>query len=312
MGTPDFAVASLKALVEAGEKVVGVVTAPDRPAGRGQQLMSSPVKIFAFEHKIPVLQPVKLKDPSFFESLQSLKPDLFIVVAFRMLPESVWRLPPLGTFNLHASLLPQYRGAAPINWAVMNGEKETGLTTFFIDKEIDTGKIILQEKVIISDSMSAGDLHDELMIKGANLVLKTIGHINAGNTRLTNQTMLEKPGMVLKPAPKLFKEHCKINWTSESLKIYNFIRGLSPYPGAWTFFTNDNKEEISVKILSVEMLVSNKLMPPGKVYKSDKNELIVYSGNGAVRIMRLQPAGKKIMDTEEFLRGYRKNLITAR
>lgn len=309
MGTPDFAVASLKALAEAGEDVVGVVTAPDRPAGRGQQLRSSPVKVFALEHGIPVLQPEKLRDISFLESLQALKADLFIVVAFRMLPESVWKMPTLGTFNLHASLLPQYRGAAPINWAVMNGEKETGLTTFLIDEKIDTGKIILQEKVAITDNMTAGELHDILMNKGAKLVLKTVEFLNDSKSSLTSQTQLIEPGTILKPAPKLFKEHCKINWALENEKAYNFIRGLSPYPGAWTIFINEDKEEIPAKIIVAEVADVQESLDAGSLSQKDIDGIIVYTATGGIRILRLQPSGKKAMTAPEFLRGYRKKLI---
>jgi len=311
MGTPDFAVASLRALVEAGENVVGVVTAPDRPAGRGQKLKSSPVKIYSNKNNIPVLQPVKLKDPSFVESLNSLKAGIFIVVAFRMLPEVVWKMPLLGTFNLHASLLPQYRGAAPINWAVINGEKETGLTTFLIDEKIDTGKIILQEKVAISESTTAGELHDLLMEKGAKLVLKTVDCLLDSDFEFTTQSKMIEAGTDLKPAPKLFKEDCKIDWTLENKKVYNHIRGLSPYPGAWTIFLNENEEEVSAKILLAEMVETDKLLDPGTVSMETGNEIIVYSEDGALRILKLQAAGKKPMFTKDFLRGYRKRLVRA-
>ena len=311
MGTPDFAVASLRALVEAGENVVGVVTAPDRPAGRGQQLKSSPVKIYSTKHNIPVLQPVKLKDPSFTESLKSLNADIFIVVAFRMLPEVVWKMPLLGTFNLHASLLPQYRGAAPINWVVINGERETGLTTFLIDEKIDTGKIILQEKVSVSEFMTAGELHDLLMEKGAKLVLKTVRCLLDSDFEFTTQSIMIEVGTDLKPAPKLFKEDCKIDWTLENKKVYNHIRGLSPYPGAWTIFLNEDEEEVSAKILLAEIVKTDKLPDPGTVSRETDNEIIVYSENGAIRILKLQAAGKKPMSTNDFLRGYRKKLIRA-
>ena len=310
MGTPDFALASLKALVEGGENVAGVVTAPDRPAGRGQKIRSSPVKSFARENKIPVLQPLNLKDPSFVDSLKALKGDVFVVVAFRMLPEVIWKMPALGTFNLHASLLPQYRGAAPINWALINGEKETGLTTFLIDEKIDTGKIILQEKVPVSDTMTAGELHDILMFKGAALVLKTLDYLSGRDTSLTHQSNLITDGTELKAAPKLFKEDCKINWALENNKVYNLIRGLSPYPGAWTVFTNDIKEQFTAKIILAEKVETGQELEPGTVIQKD-DEIVVSSGVGAVRILQLQPAGKKPMQPREFLRGYRKKIVSA-
>jgi len=311
MGTPDFAVASLRALVEAGENIVGVVTAPDRPAGRGQQLKSSPVKRYSNEKNIPVLQPVRLKDPSFVEELRSLKADLFIVVAFRMLPELVWKMPLLGTFNLHASLLPQYRGAAPINWALINGESETGLTTFLIDEKIDTGKIILQEKVPVNESMTAGELHDILMVKGAELVIKTVDCLLDPDFQFIPQSSIVKAGTELKPAPKLFKEDCRIKWEHCSSRVYNFIRGLSPFPGAWTIFLNEDKEELSAKILFCEKVETMKSETPGFISQDVNNKLIVYTDDGGIQILKLQAAGKKPMSAGEFLRGYRKRLIRA-
>ena len=310
MGTPDFAVASLKALVEEGENVVAVVTSPDRPAGRGQKLRSSPVKTYALENELPVLQPVKFKEPDFLESLKALNADLFVVVAFRMLPEIVWKMPVIGTFNLHASLLPQYRGAAPINWAIINGEKESGLTTFLIDDKIDTGKIILQEKIAIHDDMTAGELHDILMDTGATLVVKTVKILSSGQPDLLNQSGLLEANLELKAAPKLFKEDCKINWLLDKNQVYNLIRGLSPYPGAWTIFLNEDNAQVAVKILRAE-ISQKELLQAGKISVFDNQELIVYAGNGAIKITHLQPAGKKPMTSLDFLRGYRKTLVQA-
>lgn len=308
MGTPDFAATILGKLLESGKEIVGVVTAPDRPSGRGQKLKSSPVKTMALTHNIPVLQAIKLKDPEFIESLASLNADFFIVVAFRMLPEVVWTIPSIGTFNLHASLLPQYRGAAPINWAIINGEKETGLTTFLIDHKIDTGKIILQEKVEISDEMTAGELHDVLMNKGADLVRETVDILSSGKAHSIDQDKLVEEGIVLKPAPKLFKKDCRINWTEDSQTVYNFIRGLSPYPGAWTIFVNDEGEEFSARILTATISPSGKEMRAGNISSIDTKNLIIYCESGALEIIHFQPEGKKRMTTEQFLRGYRKNL----
>jgi methionyl-tRNA formyltransferase len=249
MGTPDFAVASLKKLVENNCNIVAVITAPDRPAGRGQKLHETPVKQYAVSVGLPVLQPEKLKNSEFLETLRSYKADLQIVVAFRMLPEIVWAMPPLGTFNLHGSLLPQYRGAAPINWAVINGEKETGVTTFFIEKEIDTGKIIFKETLPISEDATAGTMHDELMEIGANLVLKTVRAIEAGDFPQEDQSSNET---TLKAAPKIFKEDCEIDWTKPSEAIRNFIRGLSPYPAAWTLLDGKVLKLFSTNYVSEE------------------------------------------------------------
>ncbi len=309
MGTPDFAATILDDIVKSGLEIVGVVTAPDRPAGRGQKLKSSPVKATSEAHKIPVLQPIKLKDPEFIQSLKSLKPDLFIVVAFRMLPEIVWSIPPFGTINLHASLLPQYRGAAPINWAIINGEKETGLTTFKIDHKIDTGRIILQEKVVLTDDMTAGDLHDILMNKGAGLITRTVDLLFSDKAELNDQNNLLESQDELKPAPKLFKENCRIDWSQSRQTIYNFIRGLSPYPGAWTVFCNQEGKEFSARVHSVSKKITDNDKPAGMIDQTNKLELVIHCESGALSINTFQPEGKKKMSAEQFLRGYRKILI---
>ena len=249
MGTPGFAVATLKAIVEAEYNIVGVITAPDKPAGRGRKIQESEVKKYALDKGLKILQPEKLKNPEFIAELESLKPDLQIVVAFRMLPEIVWQIPKIGTFNLHGSLLPQYRGAAPINWAVINGEKATGLTTFLIDKEIDTGRILLQKEVEILNIDSAGSLHDKMMIIGAELVKETVELIATGDFNAKPQEAFFANAEELKHAPKIFKEDCKIDWSRDASQIYNFIRGLSPFPGAWTSLKNlKTGKKINLKV----------------------------------------------------------------
>jgi len=309
MGTPDFAASILDEMLRSGMNIVGVVTVPDKPAGRGQKLRSSPVKEIAISHGLPILQPVKLKDPDFISALQELKAEINIVVAFRMLPELVWSIPPLGTFNLHASLLPQYRGAAPINWAIINGEKETGLTTFKIDHKIDTGQILLQDKVSIQEDMSAGDLHDILMNKGASLIIKTIELIKSGEAEFIDQGDFITSNTELKQAPKLFKEDCRINWSQDSNTIHNFIRGLSPFPGAWTVFVNEEGEEFSAKILSAAKKHSPDSKTAGFVATPDSRIIEVACGSGVIAIDNFQPQGKKRMLAEQFLRGYRKELV---
>jgi methionyl-tRNA formyltransferase len=297
MGTPDFAVPSLKILVEAGYNVVAVVTAPDRPAGRGLQVHMSPVKAYAISKDIPVIQPEKLKNPEFIEVLKSFKANLQVVVAFRMLPEAVWQMPALGTFNLHASLLPDYRGAAPINWAVINGEKETGATTFFLKHEIDTGDIIFQEKIGIGPDENAGSVHDRLMVLGADLVLKTVDAIASGTIQPTPQQIKLNP----KSAPKIFKEDCRIDWKDKNLdQLHDFVRGLSPYPGAWT--------TLDGKILKVYK--SSKESIPGveagfgNIISDHKTFVKVQCEGGYLHLLELQIEGKKKMGTEDFLRGY--------
>lgn len=303
MGTPDFAVESLRALVEGGYNVVGVVTMPDKAIGRHQSdLRPSPVKIYAVEKGLKVLQPVRLKDPEFVEELRALRADLQIVVAFRMLPEVVWAMPRLGTFNLHASLLPQYRGAAPINWAVINGETETGITTFFLKHEIDTGDVIQQERVPIADSDTAGDVHDRLMLIGARLVTETVDHILDGTVTSVPQRELA-PGTELHGAPKIFKETCRINWTWGVKRTYDFIRGLSPYPAAWTELVQDDRRQV-MKIYAAEKEFTPVAEPAGTVVTDGKTSLAVALPDGYLHIRSLQLAGKKRMDVADFLRGF--------
>jgi methionyl-tRNA formyltransferase len=303
-GTPDFAVKSLQAIIDAGYNVVAVVTAPDKPAGRGKKLTQSPVKKYAVEQNLKVLQPEKLKDPAFLEELKKLRPDLQVVVAFRMLPKEVWSLPPLGTFNLHASLLPQYRGASPINFALINGEKETGLTTFFIDDKIDTGNIILQEKTQIKDTDNFESLHDKMMLQGADLVVRTIETILKGNFKLINQNDLIKPGETLKPAPKINKKDCEINWNRPVDEVYNFIRGLSPWPAAFTMLKDKEGKELYVKIFKVEKENHVSQNEPGQVETDNKNFLRIYCKDGSILVKELQLPGKKRMKTVELLRGF--------
>lgn len=296
MGTPEFAVPSLEALVSAGCQVVAVITAPDKPQGRGQELKGSPVKESALKHHIPVLQPTNLKSPEFQEELRSYKADLQVVVAFRMLPEAVWAMPRLGTFNLHASLLPQYRGAAPINWAIINGEKETGVTTFFLQHEIDTGKIIFQEKEMILDNDNAGSLYERLMHKGAGLVVRTVKAVESGNYPSVDQPATGD----LKAAPKIFKETCAINWHHTSEQIRNFVRGLSPYPAAWTRI-----HERLYKIYQVEILPPNAGDRQHTWETDNKTYLHFRTADGWVAITDLQPEGRKRMTIQEFFRGNR-------
>lgn len=298
MGTPDFAVASLKALVESGSsEVVAVITAPDKPSGRGLVMNETPVKKYAVSQGIPVLQPEKLKNSQFLEELRSYQADLQIVVAFRMLPEVVWNMPRLGTFNLHGSLLPQYRGAAPINWAVINGETETGVTTFFLQQEIDTGNVIFAEKTPILPEDNAGTIHDKLMEIGAGLVVKTVQAIEAGNYPQIPQDMSAE----LKSAPKIFKETCQIDWNWSAEKIHNFVRGLSPYPAAWTLL-NDK----TCKVYKTEVgEIADNSTEIGSFKTDGKTYLNFRSNNNWIHIKELQLEGKKRMGIEEFLRGFR-------
>ena len=303
MGTPDFAVASLDRLVKNQKDIVAVVTSPDKPAGRGQKLNESAVKKYAVENNLQVLQPEKLKDPVFIEALQQLNADLFIVVAFRMLPEMVWTMPKLGTFNLHGSLLPQYRGAAPINWAILNGEKESGVTTFFLKHEIDTGSIIHQAKTAINEQMNAGELHDTLMEIGAELVLQTVNEIEQNNVHPISQEETMKRNSLkesdLKHAPKIFKEDMKINWDRTAKEVYQHIKGLSPYPTAFT-----QLNQLGLKIYDAE-ISENLLLTPGEYQTDGKTFLKFQCKDGSISITDLQLEGKKRMKVEEFLRGNR-------
>lgn len=300
MGTPEFAVPCLDILIKNNYNVVGVVTVPDKPAGRGQQLQESAVKKFAVENGIKVLQPLKLKDPEFISELRNLNADLQIVVAFRMLPEEVWNMPRLGTYNLHGSLLPKYRGAAPINWAIINGETESGVTTFKLKHEIDTGSILFQQKVSISEQTTAGDLHDELMRVGAELILKTVKAIESGNPDLK----VQDDAQVIH-APKLFKETCKINWSKAPSEIYNLIRGLSPYPAAFTEFKDAQGHLLSLKIFSTLKEAAAHSQSAGIVTTDNKSYIKVACNGGFIFIKELQLQGKKKMSTEDFLRGYK-------
>jgi methionyl-tRNA formyltransferase len=294
MGTPEFAVPSLELLVEHQFNVVAVITALDKPQGRGQKITFSPVKACALKHNLPVLQPVNLKSPEFIEELKSYKANLQVVVAFRMLPEMVWAMPAHGTFNLHASLLPQYRGAAPINWAIINGEKETGVTTFFLKHEIDTGSIIFQEKEPIYDTDDAGSLYERLKIKGAALVLKTVQAIRSGNYH----TLPQDEAMAVKQAPKIFKETCLINWNQPATHIRNFVRGLSPYPGAWTTLNGR-----TYKIFKAEVVPQQLAKEAGGLETDNKTYLYIQTSSGCIAVDELQPEGKKRMHIKEFFRG---------
>lgn len=299
MGTPEFAVASLEALLEAGENVVAVVTATDKPAGRGQKLQESAVKKYAVSKNIPVLQPEKLKDEAFLEELKGYHADLQVVVAFRMLPEVVWDMPPKGTVNLHASLLPQYRGAAPINHAILNGEKESGVTTFLLQHQIDTGNILFKEAVTIAPDDTAGDLHDKLMVTGATLLVKTVQAIKSNQYQEVPQSAVQEEKL-LKHAPKIFKEDCKIHWNRSVEDVYNFIRGLSPYPTAFTDFQGKHLKIFKCKPQKVEVNAE-----AGQIYSDGKHYLRFTANDGYIEIEELQLEGKKRMYTEEFLRGIR-------
>ncbi len=303
MGTPEFAVEPLRVIHEAGYNIVAVITSPDKPAGRGQRLQASPVKEFALSKNLKVLQPLSLKNPGFIDELRGFNANLQVVVAFRMLPEVVWQMPEYGTLNLHASLLPQYRGAAPINHAIINGETETGLTTFFIEKEIDTGNIILQKKMQIQPSDDAGALHDRLMAAGGELVSDTLKMIVTGNTKPQSQASLLSGNEVLKPAPKIFRNDCRINWQSDCISIHNFVRGLSPYPGAFTTLLPETgiAKQLKVYKTSYEVKPVNEIA--GSIVLSMPDALSVVCNNGILHIEELKMEGKKRMNANEFLRG---------
>jgi len=303
MGTPVFAAEILKAMIESGYNIVAVVTAPDKPAGRGQKLSSPPVKEYALSKGIKVLQPLKLKDPDFIQELINLQADLFTVVAFRMLPETVWKIPRLGTFNLHASLLPDYRGAAPINHAIINGETKTGLTTFFINHEIDSGSILLREEIDIFYNDTAGKLHDRMIATGAKLVVETIERIISETaTPLPQSSFYDNKEF--KTAPKIFKNDCRIQWDNPSVVIYNFIRGLSPFPGAWTEITDKSGKTLHMKVYMAEELARPHKLSPGTLETDGKEHLLVASNDGFISIKNLQLEGKKRLDTPSFLRGF--------
>ncbi len=306
MGTPDFAVESLRVLVENGYNVVGVVTMPDKPIGRHMsELQSSPVKQYAVSQNIPVLQPEKLKDEAFINELRALNADLQIVVAFRMLPEVVWNMPRLGTFNLHASLLPQYRGAAPINWAVINGDTETGVTTFFLTHEIDTGKIILQKRTPIGETENVGDIHDRLMKIGGALVMETVDLILEGKAEAIPQEEFFTTEAELRPAPKIFKDTCRIDWQQPAKKIYDFIRGLSPYPAAWTNLCSQEGKPQVMKIYAAEYRLEEHTLPVGTLYLVGKKIVDVAVKDGFIRLVSVQLAGKKQMSVGDFLNGFK-------
>lgn len=306
MGTPDFAVESLKILVENNYNVVGVITMPDKPSGRGHKLQFSAVKQYAIEKNLPILQPEKLKDENFLEALKALRADVQVVVAFRMLPEVVWNMPRLGTFNLHASLLPQYRGAAPINWAIINGEKETGATTFFLTHEIDTGKIILQEKTPISETDDAGSIHDKLMQMGAGMVRKTIDLLILGETDAVDQTQFIHPELELKAAPKIFKETCEIDFNKSVDDGYNFVRGLSPYPTAWAELQFPNQTETTLlKIYETEKEYIQHNDQPGTLITDGKKFAKIAFQDGYLQLKSVQAPAKKRMNIGELLRGMR-------
>lgn len=305
MGTPDFAVGSLNALVEAGFDVAAVVTAPDKPAGRGRELRTSAVKQRALELGLPVLQPERLRDPAFLEELDRMGASLYVVVAFRMLPEAVWAKPPLGTINLHASLLPQYRGAAPINWAIINGESTTGVTTFFIRHEIDTGDIIDHEEVVIGRDDNAGVVHDRLMNTGAALLARTVGSVLDGKAQRIEQTLRPGEGnTTLHHAPKLNPENCRIDWTRSAQQVHDHVRGLSPYPCAWTQLISGTRGPLNFKLYSARPAEVGSFAAPGTVQEQG-DRLLVACGSGSLELLEVQPEGRRRMTGAEFLRGAR-------
>jgi methionyl-tRNA formyltransferase len=305
MGTPEFALASLKALVENGYQVAGVITAPDKPAGRGKKLTESAVKQYSVQQGLNVMQPEKLKDPVFLEELKSLEADLQVVVAFRILPEVVWNMPRLGTFNLHASLLPQYRGAAPLNWAIINGETKSGVTTFLLDHQVDTGKILFQKETEISEDDTVGDLHDRLMEIGAGLVVETVEALSAGDVLAVSQTELVKE-KYLKPAPKIFKEDCKIDWTKTTTEVRNLIRGLAPHPAAWANLVHKKTgRTIPCKIFFALPVIAEEVSAPGTIDSDGQAFLNVACADGWIEITDLQLSGKNRMKSSSFLPGFR-------
>ncbi|MDE6178329.1 MAG: methionyl-tRNA formyltransferase [Duncaniella sp.] len=308
-GTPEFAVESLRAIDEAGYNIAGVVTMPDKPAGRGHRMYQSPVKEYAAARGLRLMQPARLKDPAFIDELRSLEADLFVVIAFRMLPEAVWTMPPLGTFNLHGSLLPRYRGAAPINRAVMNGDTETGVTTFFLKHEIDTGDIIDRESISVGPDDTAGDVHDRLMAIGARLTLKTIGDIVAGTLETIPQDSLTA-GTEPTPAPKIFHDDCRIDWTRTAREIHNHVRGLAPWPGAWTRVALEDGTEGEMKILATSLGGdAGPGLSPGTAEMSG-GRLMAGTADGCIEIVTLQAPGKRRMSAAEYMRGLRRDSLT--
>lgn len=303
-GTPDFAVTTLKALVEANHNIVAVITAPDKPAGRGRKLTPSPVKNYAVENGLTVLQPSNLKSEEFIEQLQNLQIDLQIVVAFRMLPESVWNMPEKGTFNIHGSLLPQYRGAAPINWAIINGETKTGVTSFFLEHIIDTGSIINSKEISIGDNDNVEDIHDKLMFLGAELTLETISAIETGNIKTRSQKDFIDKNSPLKNAPKIFKQDCRIDWSNNINDIHNFIRGLSPYPGAFTEIVNSDGKTVYIKIFKATKIYSFDKYINTSILSDNKTFFRIAVKGGLIEIDEIQMKGKKRMDIQSFLRGF--------
>ena len=304
MGSPDFAATSLKKLVEDGFNVVGAITTPDRKKGRGQKLGESAVKQAALALNIPVFQPTNLKDETFLEEMKNLDLDLGIVVAFRMLPEKLWDMPRMGTMNLHASLLPDYRGAAPINWAIINGEKRTGITTFFLKHEIDTGDVLLREEVEIGPSMTAGDLHDLLMEKGAILLSRSAGMVENGEFETSSQLKGGIDEDRLKRAPKIFKDDCKVDWNQDAVNVFNLIRGLSPYPAAWSTFLTKSGKELTFKIFRAELTDTSTEMKGNNPIKYNKEELLIGASDYYLRIIELQLEGKKRMTAKDFMKGF--------
>ena len=305
MGTPDFAVESLRALVEGGYQVVGVITMPDKPAGRGHKIQFSPVKQYALDQQIPLLQPEKLKDESFLADLKALNADLQIVVAFRMLPAVVWDMPRLGTFNLHGSLLPQYRGAAPINWAVMNGDTETGATTFFLTHEIDTGKIILQERLPIADTDDVATVHDAMMLLGGRLVTQTVDLILSDAVEAIPQESFYKDPTELRAAPKIFKDTCRIQWSQPATVVYNFVRGLSPYPAAWTELIAPDGTVSVLKVYQTTKRIEAHNLPIGTIQTDAKSFVEVAVSDGFISLLSIQMPGKKRMPIDAFLNGFK-------
>jgi methionyl-tRNA formyltransferase len=304
MGTPHFAVASLDAFIREKTNIVGVVTAPDKPAGRGQEIQQSEVKRYAIKNELNLLQPIKLNDDGFIEEIKSLQPDLIAVVAFRMLPEKLWKLPPLGTINLHASLLPDYRGAAPINWAIINGETVTGLTTFLINKDIDTGNILLQQKIRIEPDDSAGELHDRMMRIGADLLIRTVKELSENQCKPVNQDSLIKEYLKINQAPKIRREDCRIDWNINATSVFNFIRGLSPYPAAFTELVSPENNKFAIKIYKSTVITSQTSTKAGTISTDKKSFLNIDTTDGLLSLLEVQLTGRKKMGISEFLRGF--------